>query len=58
MVDSPFVDPITDQLAPLTAGLHAQPPKPGGVALDFIRGNLMQPQEMIPLPLSVPWTGQ
>ena len=30
-------------------------PKPASIALGtFIRGNLMQPQEMIPLPLSVP----
>lgn len=54
LVRSRFVHPITDQLAALPEGLHPQPPKPGSMALDFIRGNLMQPQEMVPLPLSVP----
>ena len=33
-------------------GLHKTASKPGGVALDFIRGNLMQPWELKPLPLS------
>ncbi|MBR0776343.1 DUF2278 family protein [Bradyrhizobium diazoefficiens] len=54
LVRSRFVHPITDGLAALAPGLHPQPPKPGGLALDFIRGNLLQPQEMVPLPLSVP----
>ncbi|MGY3117824.1 uncharacterized protein YukJ [Bradyrhizobium sp. S3.14.4] len=54
LVRSHFVHPITDHLAALPEGLHPQPPKPASIALDFIRGNLMQPQEMIPLPLSVP----
>ena len=51
---SRFVHPITDQLEALPEGLHPQPPKPVSIALDFIRGNLMQPQDMIPLPLSAP----
>ena len=54
LVRSHFVHPITDHLAALPEGLHPQPPKPASIALDFIRGNLMQPQEMIPLQLSVP----
>src|SRR5262245_44504521 len=54
LVRSRFVHPITDDLRALPEGLHAQPNKPGSITLDFIRGNLMQPQEMVPLPLSAP----
>lgn len=52
LVRSRFEHPITDKLAPLPQGLHPAPPRPDGLALDFIRGNLMQPWELKPLPLS------
>lgn len=52
LVRSRFEHPITDLLAELPEGLHKTPSQPGGVALDFIRGNLMQPWEFVPLPLS------
>lgn len=52
LVRSRFEHPITDLLAELPEGLHATPSQPGGVALDFIRANLMQPWELVPLPLS------
>ncbi|WP_025036295.1 DUF2278 family protein [Bradyrhizobium sp. DOA9] len=54
LVRSRFVHPITERLAALPEGLHPQTAQPGSLALDFIRGNLMQPQEMVPLPVSVP----
>src|ERR1700755_3123535 len=54
LVRSHFVHPITAQLAALPEARPSQLPKPNSMALDFIRGNLMQPQEMVPLPLSVP----
>jgi len=54
VVRSRFVHPITEELKALPEGLHPLPAKPGGIALDFIRGNLMQPQEMVPLPVSAP----
>lgn len=54
LVRSRFVHPITDGLRALPEGLHAQPNQPGSIALDYIRGNLMQPQEMTPLPVSAP----
>jgi uncharacterized protein YukJ len=54
LVRSRFVHPMTDQLKDLAEGLHALPPKPGSIGLDFIRGNLMQPQEMVPLPVTAP----
>ena len=52
LVRSRFEHPITDGLAPLTEGLHPVQSKPGGIALDFIRGNLAQPWEFKPLPIS------
>lgn len=54
LVRSRFVHPITDQLKALEEGLHPQPPNPSSITLDFIRGNLMQPQEMVPLPVTAP----
>src|SRR5262245_30814514 len=52
LVRSRFEHPITHELAPLPEGLHRAQSKPNGIALDFIRGNLLQPWEMKPLPLS------
>ena len=51
LVRAPFRHPITDQLEELSIGLHAEANKP---TLDYIRGNLLEPQEMIPLPVSAP----
>lgn len=52
LVRSRFEHPITDGLMSLSQGLHPVPSKPGGIALDFIRGNLAQPSEFKPLPIS------
>jgi uncharacterized protein YukJ len=52
LVRSRFEHPITERLAPLPEGLHPAESKPDSVALDYIRGNLMQPWELKPLPLS------
>lgn len=52
-VDNPhFVHPITDALLAKPQGLTAVASQPGGVALDFIRGNLFRPQDMVQLPIS------
>lgn len=51
---SDFRHPICDDLLALKKGLTAVESKPGGVALDFIRGNLFQPGEMVQLPVSAP----
>ena len=53
LVRSRFEHPITEKLAALPDGLHAAPARPDGIALDFIRGNLMQPWEFKPLPMSM-----
>ncbi|UFZ06177.1 DUF2278 family protein [Bradyrhizobium ontarionense] len=52
LVRSRFEHPIVDGLKAFSEGLHPLESKPGGVALDFIRSNLMQPWELKPLPLS------
>jgi len=52
LVRSRFEHPIVDGLREQSEGLHPLPSKPGGIALDFIRANLMQPWELKPLPLS------
>lgn len=48
-----FEHPITADLAPLDQGRHPLESKPGKLALDFIRGNIAQPWEFVPLPMSV-----
>jgi uncharacterized protein YukJ len=54
LVRSNFSHPICDALLAAPRGLTAVASKPGGLALDFIRGNLMKPSEMVQLPMSAP----
>jgi uncharacterized protein YukJ len=49
-----FRHSVTDLLEPLDAGWHPLPPVPAGMALDYIRGNLLHFADMTPLPFSVP----
>jgi uncharacterized protein YukJ len=50
-VNPHFDHPMLELLAELKAGMHDVRSGPGGIALDFIRGNLFQPQQMVPLPI-------
>jgi uncharacterized protein YukJ len=50
-LDSDFHHPLLAQLPAITEGYHAVPKQPGGIALDFIRGNLFSPEEMKVVPL-------
>ncbi len=53
-IDENFQYPIIEELSELSAGFHELETKPGGLALDFIRGNLIpNPEIMIPLPFDV-----
>lgn len=52
VVYSNFVHPICDDMNAAPRGLTAVPSKPGGLALDFIRGNLLVPSDMRQLPMS------
>lgn len=42
--------PVTDRLAGLPGGWNTLPSRPGGPALDFVRGNLFEPAAMRKLP--------
>src|SRR5262245_12045929 len=54
LVDIQFQHPLTAQLGALPLGWTPLPSRPGGVALDFIRGNLFSRLDMRPLPASQP----
>lgn len=49
LVNDAFQHPILDPLKGLSFGFHRLEHQPGGLALDFIRGNLFHPAEMKPL---------
>jgi uncharacterized protein YukJ len=49
-----FQHPVTAGLAALGGGWHRLPSVPGGLGLDFIRGNLFDPSSMRPLPPELP----
>jgi uncharacterized protein YukJ len=54
LVDENFSHPMTKELLELDFGFYELPRKPGGIALDYIRGNLFDPKQMKPLPYNVP----
>jgi len=54
LIDSEFRHPIVEALRELTPGWKALPSKPGGIALDFIRGNLFDPRRMRKLAFNLP----
>lgn len=54
LVDENFSHPILPGLADLPLGFQELKRKPGGLALDFIRGNLFDRAKMIPIPFDVP----
>lgn len=54
LIDDPFSHPVTDGLPALPPGFHPLPRRPGGLALDYIRGNLFDRTRMRPLPFDVP----
>jgi uncharacterized protein YukJ len=53
-LDDNFEHPIVKGLVGLDNGFHQIQRKPGGIALDFIRGNLFDTSQMKPLPYDVP----
>jgi uncharacterized protein YukJ len=54
VADENFHHPVTQSLPGLAAGFTSLASQPGGIALDFIRGNLFDRQEMQPEPASAP----
>jgi uncharacterized protein YukJ len=52
-IDEAFMHPLTTQLAALGDGHHTLPSQAGGVALDFVRGNLnLKRADFVPLPMA------
>ncbi len=54
LIDDDFHHPIVAQMSALARGFHAVPSQAGGLALDFIRGNLFDRNKMRVLPADVP----
>lgn len=54
LVRSQFEHPICDVLAELPLGMRAIDSRSNGLALDYIRSNLMQPSDLVPLPVAAP----
>ena len=53
-VDENFDHPMVTELEPLPPGFHELPSKPGGMALDYIRGNCFDITMAKPLPHDIP----
>ncbi len=49
-----FAHPLLQEIHELKPGFHRLESKPGGLGLDFIRGNLADRKEFVPLPFSAP----
>ncbi len=54
LIDENYSHPLVDDLHDLPLGFSPIKRMPGGLAMDYIRGNLFQPEKMIPLPFDVP----
>ncbi len=54
IIDDSFSHPITDYLPDLSMGFTDIQSNPDGIALDYIRGNLFDPKQMLPLPHDLP----
>jgi uncharacterized protein YukJ len=54
LVNDSFQHPILNQLGNLNSGFHKLEHQPGGLSLDFIRGNLFRREDMKPLPPDLP----
>ncbi|MEY2441118.1 MAG: hypothetical protein QOJ46_544 [bacterium] len=54
LIDSNFRHPVLDAVAAQPEGWNVLERKPGGAALDFIRGNLFNRDDFVKLPFDVP----
>ena len=54
LINENYAHPLVDDLKELPPGFTTLERVPGGLALDYIRGNLFRPDKMIPLPFDVP----
>ncbi|MEV7009369.1 DUF2278 family protein [Streptosporangium sp. NPDC051022] len=54
LADEDFRHPLTEALPQAATGWAALPSRPGGAALDYVRGNLFDPAAVRPLPPDLP----
>ena len=54
IISSHWTHPIHDDLKEIPFGIHPIKSQPGGLALDYIRGNIVDPRLFVPIPMSVP----
>ncbi len=54
VLNSHWKHPLQDGLRDLPFGLHSIPSQPGGLALDYIRANLVDPRLFVPIPMNLP----
>jgi uncharacterized protein YukJ len=54
VISSHWNHPIQDNLQELPFGIRGIESRPGGLALDYIRGNIIDPRLFIPIPMSLP----
>jgi uncharacterized protein YukJ len=54
LIDENYSHPLVDDLMELSAGFTTIERIPGGIAMDYIRGNLFRPDQMLSLPYDVP----
>ena len=54
LIDEHYTHPLLGDLSETLMGFTPIERVPGGLALDYIRGNLFEPDTMIPLPFDVP----
>ena len=54
LIDEHYIHPLVDDLRDLPMGFNHIERAPGGLAMDYIRGNLFKPDKMVPLPYEVP----
>lgn len=54
VLSSQWRHPIQDDLQGLPFGIHRVGSRPGGLALDYIRGNFVDPRLFIPIPMNLP----
>ena len=50
LIEENYVHPLADKLKELSDGFTTIDRIPGGLAMDYIRGNLFDPNKMVPLP--------
>jgi uncharacterized protein YukJ len=54
LISSHWQHPLQDNLQELPLGIHAIQSRPNDIALDYIRGNIVDPRLFIPIPMNLP----